>query len=107
MSFRSTLEYINTLIEICQLLFSHFLKLFFVIQHAVAIALEVGVRDLLPELLADALILLRPFQAAGTVATCARQTIFNNLNHFLIFVELHCHHDPSFQFQITSLLKSL
>ena len=103
MSFRSTLEHNNTLSEICQLLFSIFQKLIFVIQHAVAIALEIGIGDLLPELLADTLILLRPLQTAGAVAAGALQTILDDLDHFLVFVQFYSHGDSSFPMQVCSL----
>ena len=66
-----------------------------------AIALEIGIGDLLPELLADTLILLRPLQTAGAVAAGTLQTILDDLDHFLIFVEFHCHDDTSFPVPIT------
>ena len=91
MSFRSTLEYINTQSEICQLLFSHFQKLFFVIQHAVAIAFKVRVRDLLTEFLTDTFIFLRPLQAAGAVSASALEPLLNGGNHFFIFIQSDGH----------------
>ena len=57
-----------------------------------AIALEVGISNLLPEFLADALILLGPLQTAGAVAAGALQTLPNGLNHFLVFVQSECCH---------------
>jgi len=52
----------------------------------VTVALVIGVCDLLPELLADALVLLGPLKPAGTVATGALQTVFHHLDDFFIFV---------------------
>ena len=40
----------------------------FVIKHAVTVALEIGISDLFPEFLADALVLRGLLQAAGAVA---------------------------------------
>ena len=51
-----------------------------------AIAFEIGIRDLLPELLADALILFRPLQAAGAVTAGTFQTVLDYLYHFRIFI---------------------
>jgi hypothetical protein len=51
-----------------------------------AIAFKFGISDLLPELLADALILLSTFQTAGAITAGAFQSVFDDLNHFLIFV---------------------
>ena len=42
--------------------------LFLVIQHAMAVAFEVRIRYLCPELLTNALILFGALQAAGTVS---------------------------------------
>jgi hypothetical protein len=56
-----------------------------------AIALEIGIGDLLPELLANALVLLGAFQTAGTIAAGALQSVFYDLNHFLIFIQFDCH----------------
>ena len=50
------------------------------------VAGKVGVCHLLPEFLADALVLLTPLQPAGTVAAGALQSILYHLYHFLIFV---------------------
>ena len=51
-----------------------------------AIALEIGVCDLLPEFLADALIFLCPLQAAGAIATGSLQALPDGLYHFLILI---------------------
>ena len=66
-----------------------------------AIALEIGIGDLLPELLADTLILLRTLQTAGAVAAGTLQTILDDLDHFLVFVQFYCHDDTSFPVPIT------
>ena len=44
-------------------------------------ALEIRVRDLLPEFLADALILFCTFQSAGTVTAGTFQTVTDHLHH--------------------------
>ena len=63
-----------------------------------AIALEIRVGDLLTELPADALILLRPLQTAGAVTTGTLQSLFHHLHHFFILVESDCQNDsPLFQ----------
>ena len=53
--------------------------------------LKIGVSHLLPELLADALVLLRPFQTAGTVSAGALQTLPDHLHHFLVIVQPYSH----------------
>ena len=55
------------------------------------VTLEVGIGNLLPEFLADTLVLLASLQTAGTIATGPLQTVFYHLNHFLIFVKTYCH----------------
>ena len=45
--------------------------LVFIVEHAVAITLKIGIRDLLPELLANALILFRALEPARTITTGA------------------------------------
>ena len=50
-----------------------------------AIAFEIRIGDLLPELLTDALILLGPLQAAGAITAGAFQSLadfFYNFSHF-------------------------
>ena len=56
--------------EICQHLFANFRVLFsiLIVEHTVAIAFEIGIRDLLPELLADALVFLGALKPAGAIA---------------------------------------
>jgi len=58
---------------------------------------ELRVCNLLPEFLADALIVLSPFQATGTISSGAFQSISDHLNHFFIFVQSYSHNDASFQ----------
>lgn len=61
-------------------------RLILVIKHAVAVALEIGVCNLTAKLCADALVVFRPFQTAGTVATGAFETLFYGLHHIFIFI---------------------
>ena len=61
---------------------------------AVAFVLRIG--DLIPEFLANALIILGPFQAAGAVSTGALETLPNGLDHLLIFVKPNSHDATSF-----------
>ena len=51
----------------------------------------VRIRNLLPELFADALILLHPLQTTGAIASGTLQTVFDHLYHFLIFIQPNCH----------------
>ena len=60
--------------------------LVFIVEHAVAVALELRVCDLLAELLADALVFLRSLQPAGAEASGAGQTLFDGGDHLFIFV---------------------
>ena len=57
------------------------------------VAFEVRIGDLLPEFLADTLIVLGAFQTAGTVAAGALETVTNGLDHFLILIQTNCHSD--------------
>ena len=63
-----------------------------------AITLKFRVGNLLPELLADALILFRTLQAAGAITAGALQAFFNLLDHFFIFVEPYSHADHILSF---------
>ena len=65
--------------------------LILVIEHAMTVTLKVGVCDLLPEFLADALVILGSLQSAGAVSVLCLQPLFNSLYHFLIFVQTNCH----------------
>ena len=66
------------------------------VKHAVTVTLKIGIRDLLPEFLTDALVFLRPFQAAGAITSGPLQTVFDHLNHFLVIVEPYSHLLSSF-----------
>ena len=56
-----------------------------------AISLELGIGNLIPEFLADALVFLGPFQTAGAVAASALQTFFDHLDHFFVIVQTYSH----------------
>ena len=56
-----------------------------------AISLEIGVCDLLPELLANALVLLGALETAGAIAAGTLQAVLYGLDHFCIFVQSDCH----------------
>ena len=51
-----------------------------------AVTLKFRIRDLFPELLADALILFSALKSAGTIAAGALQTFLDGSNHFFIFI---------------------
>ena len=65
-----------------------------------AVAREIGVCDLLPEFLADALIFLGALQTAGAVAAGALQAVLHHLDDLLILVQPYSH-------TITSFLKNI
>ena len=65
-----------------------------------AISLEIGIGDLLPEFLANALIFLGALQSAGAIAAGAFQAFPDGLHHFLILIESDSH-------RLTSLLAQL
>ena len=69
------------------------------------VAFEIGVCNLLPEFLADALVVFASLQAAGAVAAGAFQTFPNRLNHFLIFIEPYSHGITPFFFHYTTVVK--
>ena len=56
-----------------------------------AITREIGVCNLLPEFLTNALVFLGSFQTAGAVTTGALQTFFDHLDHFLVIVQTYSH----------------
>ena len=56
-----------------------------------AVALEVGIGDLILELLAHALVLLRPCQPARAVAAGALQTLADSPDDLGIVVETNLH----------------
>ena len=51
-----------------------------------AIALVLGIGDLIPEFLTHTLILLRPFQTAWAVATGALETLPDHPDYFFVFI---------------------
>ena len=53
--------------------------------------LEIGVSNLLPEFLADALVFLSSFQATGAVTAGTLQSFFNHLDHFFVIVQTYSH----------------
>ena len=55
------------------------------------VSLEFGIRDLFPEFLAHALVFFCPLQSAGAVTAGALQSVTDDFNHFLIFVETYGH----------------
>ena len=63
--------------------------LLFIVEHTVTVTVEFGVGDLIPEFLAHALILGRPLQPAGTIATCPLQALPDSLYHFRILIQPH------------------
>jgi len=70
------------------------MKSIFIVEQAVAIALEIGVSDLPTEFLANAFVFFTALQTAGTVAACSLQAFFNGSHHFLVFIKTdrHMHH---------------
>ena len=63
-----------------------------------AVTFEIGIRDLLTEFLADALILFRPLESAGAVTAGTLQAVLNSLNQFFIFIESDSHSETPFSF---------
>ena len=63
-----------------------------------AISLEIGVSDLLPELLANALVLLGALETAGAIAAGTLQAVLYCLDHFCIFIESNSHGNSPFSF---------
>ena len=62
-----------------------------IIKHAMAVPFIAGIRDLVTEFLADALIILGTLQSAGTVSPCFFQALPDRPDHFLIFIQPNCH----------------
>ena len=56
-----------------------------------AVTLEIRVRHLLTEFLADALVFLGSFQTAGAVTAGTLQSLPDGLDHFLVFIESDRH----------------
>ena len=65
---------------------------------------KLGILDLLPEFLADTLIVFAPLQSAGTIASGPLQSVPNHLNHFLIFIESDSHRNTSLPLYYRKLL---
>ena len=65
--------------------------------------MEVRISHLLPEFLADTLILLGALHTAGAIAAGPFQTLFDGLHHLLILIESNGH---KFSFLYASLPKS-
>lgn len=65
---------------------------------------KLGIRDLLPEFLADTLIVFAPLQSAGTIASGPLQSVPNHLNHFLVFIESDSHRNTSLPLYYRKLL---
>jgi len=62
-----------------------------IIEHTVAVAVKIGIRDLLPELLAHALVFFTPLQTAGAVASGLLQTLPDGLDDLGIFIQSNSH----------------
>ena len=56
-----------------------------------AVTFKIRICDLLPEFLADALILFRTLKSAGAVTAGALQAFLDGGNHFFVFVEPNSH----------------
>ena len=63
----------------------------FVIEHTVAVALKIGVSDLVLELLTHALGSLRAIQTAGAVPAGTLQALADGADNLLIGIELDFH----------------
>ena len=61
-----------------------------------AIALEIRVRHLLPEFLADAFIFLCSLQSTGAITAGPLKALADSFDHFFIFIQAHCHTITSF-----------
>ena len=68
----------------------------FVIEHTVAVALKIGVGDLVLELLTHALGSLRALQTAGAVPAGTLQALADGVDNLLIGIELIFMSVPSF-----------
>ena len=67
-----------------------------IIEHTVAVSLEVGVGDLRLELLAHALVFLFYLASAGAVASRALKSFFNDLDDLLVGVKSYLHRRSPF-----------
>ena len=54
-------------------------------------ACELRISDLLAEFLTDALVVLCPFQTAGTVTARTLQAVADHLDHFFIIIQSNSH----------------
>ena len=70
-----------------------------------AVTLEVGVRDLLPELLANALILFGTLESAGAIATGTLQAVLYGPDYFRILIKSDSHSNTPFSFYYTQGVK--
>ena len=66
-----------------------------------AVSLEIGVCDLLAELLANALVFFRPLESAGAVTAGTLQAVLYGLDYFLVFIESDSHGVTPFSFYYT------
>ena len=66
------------------------------------VSFEIRICDLLPELLANALVLLGPLQAARAISAGSLQPLTDGLDHFFIFVQPHCHKITTFLHHYTA-----
>ena len=72
-----------------------------------AVALVIRVRNLIPEFLADALVLIASFQTAGAVSAGPLQSVPDDLYHFLILIQPNSHTINSFFFDYTTVVKKI
>ena len=69
------------------------------------VSFEIRIRDLLPEFLANALVLFGTLETAGAIATGALKTILYGFDYFRIFIESDSHGEPPFSFYYTRGVK--
>ena len=63
----------------------------------------IRISNLLPEFLANALILLCPLQPAWAISTRSFQSFPDGLHHFFILIQPYCHALTSFRFYYSIL----
>ena len=68
-------------------------RIVLVVQHTVTIALKIRIRDLLTELLTDALEFLGLGNPARTVAAALFQSLADACNNLRIVIQSNCHSD--------------
>ena len=71
------------------------------------ITFELGIRNLLTDFLANALIIFAALQPAGTVTTGTLQSFFDRLNHFLVFIQSDSHIHTSLLNHYSSMLQKV